>query len=542
MLDLTPFFVSIHYSFFKIKNKTLELFMTASFFARKPETPVLLKRKSGLFYLSNKAIISGCLLLLLSGGLNAALLYDSGSLEFSTTDQSMWATGDAFVIGGSEFLGAEWVDKSATIGGITGELVTSTQPNGAWSIWNECTAACGPEPLKELVIVDKDTRFGAELDIQSSGKVGLEFGYTVNSGSVDALVDFSAQALLPDQPQDAGVYIDLDTSSSLDGGSILTQSPEIGAYVSAIMNLSGSIHAEACAFGTCLDGGADLPTIDVDQRILSIDPINIKILDGILPGDKPLVTIPLANQSLTLKAGATISDPPVPGLEVTDTFGNEIFSTFPEGPAIKTDLAKITVEMPNIGTGGALDGDGLIKSTGRDDLIKLALDLDGIATVAAGSTPLGASFDLIKTPNITFGATVDAIDVDAGPTLGITQDFEIIPTLMATLKFSNSILIDGMVGLQNSWTGAWSDLPDFSLFDTTVFSPTYFVDVVLNSDFGLDLGLSGTIDVMKLQAKATVEGFDLFKFGPLSLNGLLGMGNNLFETDKLIFGYVTINC
>jgi len=110
---------------------------------------------------------------------------------------------------------------------------------------------------------------------------------------------------------------------------------------------------------------------------------------------------------------------------------------------------------------------------------------------------------------------------------------------MVDLAFSNPIQIAGMLGMQTSWTGKWADLPDFSLLETTTFTPTYWIDAMLTNNFGIDLGLVGTLDVLKLGATASVLGVDLLNIGPLSLNGLLGLGNNLFETDKLdipIFG------
>ena len=110
-----------------------------------------------------------------------------------------------------------------------------------------------------------------------------------------------------------------------------------------------------------------------------------------------------------------------------------------------------------------------------------------------------------------------------------------MPTLMVDLAFSNPIQIAGMLGLQTGWTGEWADLPDFSLFETTTFTPTYWIDAMLKNDFGIDLGLVGTLDVLKLGATASVAGIEVLGIGPISLNGLLGLGNNLFETDKLRF-------
>ncbi len=106
---------------------------------------------------------------------------------------------------------------------------------------------------------------------------------------------------------------------------------------------------------------------------------------------------------------------------------------------------------------------------------------------------------------------------------------------MTTLKFSRPVHINGASGLQSSWTGEWSDLPQFAIDGTTTFSPTFWLDAMLTNEFGLDLGLVGTLEVLKLGATASVGGVDLLNFSSLSLNDLLGIDSTLYETDKLSF-------
>jgi hypothetical protein len=174
-------------------------------------------------------------------------------------------------------------------------------------------------------------------------------------------------------------------------------------------------------------------------------------------------------------------------------------------------------------------------SSGRDDVLTATVDIDGAATLFAGLPPAGINFDLIDTPVFKLGASLDLIDVDAGPVLGLTQDFTFTPTLMTTLEFSNPLEIAGMPGLFTSWTGKWSELPDFAILQDTTFTPTFWLDAMLQNDMGLDLGLFGTLDLLKLGATASVGGIDILGLNPLSLNNLLGIDNELFSTDKLGF-------
>ena len=339
-------------------------------------------------------------------------------------------------------------------------------------------------------------------------------------------------AELPDVVN-ANEFIDLATSSVFENGSIQTQSPQVEAYISAIMQLSGSVDAQACAltFG-CATGSFDLPTIALDQKILSVDPGSIKVLDGLYPDGSPLASVPLLEQGFTLQGGATVA-PPVVGFKLTGPpFNTTWASTLPPTPAVTVDLATFTPNVPDIATSGTGSGDK-VTSSGRDDLLSAQIDIDGAATLFAGLPPAGLNFDLIDAGVFKLGASLDLIDVDAGPVLGLTQGFEFVPTLMVNLAFSTPIQIAGLAGLQTNWTGLWSNLPQFAISETTTFTPTFWLDAMLKNSLGLDLGLVGTLDVLKLGATATIAGLDLLKFTDLSLNTLLGLDNKLFETDKL---------
>jgi len=495
-----------------------------------------------------KAITVASALFMFSGAVQAVVIYDGGALDFKSAGQSMWDSGTAFRKSDKVFIGAQWTNKTAKFGGIGGSVTSTTvNTNPLWGPWWTCkntiNVLCGSEPAKRPVTTTVDTRNGATLSVNSSGKVGLEFGYSIDSGSVDSTVQFSALADLPDAMVKKTDVINLNTSSALDSGTIATQSPKVEAYISAIMQLSGSVTATACAnvplvIGGCATGGFNLPTVNMDQRILSIDPNSLKVLDGVLPGDKPLAQVPILNQSLILEGGATIA-PPVVGFKLTGPDGLTLASTLPPTPSISVDLAEISVQVPDIATNGTQSGPNKISSNGRDDFLSAQLDIDGAATLFGGLPPAGINATLIDAAGFKVEANLDLIDVDAGPVLGITQGFELVPTLMVDLAFSNPIQIAGMLGLQTNWTGRWADLPDFSLFETTTFTPTYWLDAMLRNDFGIDLGLVGTLDVLKLGATASAAGVKLLNIGPISLNGLLGLGNTLFETDKLnipVFG------
>lgn len=487
---------------------------------------------------------AGAVLLCWSASTAVATPYDPGTLNFSSAGQSMWGTGGAFRKAESVFVGAQWNNKTATIGDILGSEGSSAYWTREWVPipWFECHGSwCSGGHWHDgwyqniWVPPTPDTRTGAQLDVHSSGKVGLEFGYSIDSGSVDSNVKFSAAADLPTQVR-RSEFFNLGAGTQLDGGSLETQSPNMEAYISAIMQLSGSVDSKACALGACATGSFNLPTVDLDQRILSVDPNSLKILDGVLPGDKPLAQLPIANQSLTLEGGAAFTPAPTVGFKLTGPYGVTLASTLPPTPSVTADLAEIEAQIPNIATsGGQAPGTGKLTSHGRDDFITATLDLDGAATLMGGLPPTGVNFTLIDALGIKLGGSVSLIDVDAGPVLGLTQDFELVPTLMVDLAFSNPVQIAGMADPQWSWSGRWDRLPDIALSETTVFTPTFWIEAMLKNQFGIDLGLVGTMDLLKLSATGSAGGLDLLNFGPLTLNDLLGIDNTLFETGKKRF-------
>jgi len=380
-----------------------------------------------------------------------------------------------------------------------------------------------------------DTRSGATIDVRSSGKVGLMFGYAIDSGSIDTTARFRASAQLPGAVKQAE-FFSLNAGSMFDKGTIATQSPKIEAYVSTVLKMSGSMGAKACgvALGCQTVSNVALPTINLNQRLLSVDPSSLKVLEGVMPGGKALAEVPIANQTLTLEGGTTTTKPPVVGFKLTSGGLTVATSLPPNLPNVTADVAQMTVYVPKIATSGQANA-APVTSSGRSDLLSAQIDLDAAAAARGLMPPTGVNFDLIDVGAFKLRASVDLIDAKAGPVLGVTQAFKFDPTLMTTLKFSRPVHIGGTAGLHDSWTGAWNDLPMFAIDGMTTFTPTFWLDAMLTNELGLDLRMVGTLDVLKFGATAAVGGVEVLKINPLSLNNALGISNKLFETDKVSF-------
>jgi hypothetical protein len=489
-------------------------------------------------------------LCVVSGVARAAAIYDPGPLKFSTVNQSIWGPGSAAVFTDSEFLGPQWTNRTVGVGGFTGSLSTVTiNTNPAWWAWKACKETidflCGGEPSKGQIQEVIDTRTGARVDLTTSGKFGLEWGYTVNSGSVNAAAAFSASAALPGANTKHGEFFSLNPDSKLEGGSILSQSPQVEAHINAIAQLSASVTAQACLILTgCTGKGTHtFPSLNMTQPVLSIDPNSIKVLGDLLPPDnpgeprKPLAEVKLANQTLTVQAAVDVTG--VPGWKLT-TSQFTLVDTTPPTPDVTIDLASIEFKLPNIATSGGLGTrveNGIVtqvvESSGRDDIIKLRLDVDALASGLGLPVQGGAGLTLIDEGGIKIGAQFDLWDVDIGPDIGVTQDFELEPTLMVRLDFSKPVMIAGQSGLQTFWEGEWDLLPEIALLETTTFSPTFWLDATLTHIIGIDLGLTGTMDILKFSFSAEAGPVKILETNPISLNSLLGLGNQLFSTSKL---------
>jgi len=484
-----------------------------------------------------------------SGEAAATVIYDPGPLTFSTVNQSMWGTGDATVITNSVFLGPQWTNRTVGVGGIVGSVGRVTvNTNPAWWAWKACKETidflCGGQPDPGTVSTVVDTRTGARVDLTTSGKFGLEFGYTVNSGSVNATAVYSASGELPSVNPAKGEFFDLKPKSTLAGGSISSQSPKAEAFINAIAELSGSVTAKACLISQgCAEGSTGLPSVAAKQPILSIDPNSIKVLPDLLPpenpqipGDprRPLAEVKLANQQLTLQLALDLVSL-TPGFKLTTPQFTIIDTTTPETPDVTFDLASIEFKLPNIATQGGLTGDKkLITSEGRDDIIKARIDVDAVASMN-GFPAFGLGFDLIDTGGFKVGMQLDALDIDAGPNLGITQEFELKPTLMVGLTFSHPVMVEGAPFPVEFVGGPWDLLPEIALLETTTITPTFWLDAILTNTIGIDVGLTGTMDILKFSFTAQAGSVTLLGTNPISLNNLLALGNELFSTPKLEF-------
>ena len=181
---------------------------------------------------------------------NVVSARDIGAYELQRIASSPW---QSRVTGASQF-GPE----AATVFGVGFDVPNSTvQKEPAFFGFEFDTGPQSVGGIEEGLVGDK---YGGELRTDLAGRFGIEYGYYVESGSVDADYLGSLQYSIN---ENGNGPIAIDTTLAFDEGSLYTMSPRIGAYADLVLKLDASIGATAC-FIWC--AGSNLP-FGFDQTI-----------------------------------------------------------------------------------------------------------------------------------------------------------------------------------------------------------------------------------------------------------------------------------
>jgi hypothetical protein len=491
-------------------------------------------------------------------------------LQFTTSGQSMWGPGGAFIFEQTKFLGAAWRNKrsgvdllagnegvsvinparlaydaafatcnlafsaSACINGQSARVPVpalgsrpSVRSCGRFNVvcqarrvgdlaarasydlaFSTCrlgfsSSVCRNGQSAQLPVValgtpppltlELDTRTGVAVAASSDGRVGLELGIAIDSGSVDVSVAYQASLEIPDTTlEGASRTINFNTNSLLSDNSLLaTTFPNVQLYLDAIMQLSGAVTAEACAipFG-CTSGGS---SFDINERA-------------------PILSFNRAREGEILVFGQTPSD---------------LFLPVPDGFPAAFDIAgiaEITLHLPQPDTSGGVDpATESLKSAAQDDLLDVIIDLDNVVATSVGLPGLFGRALTCPLGSVSF----DIINVEMGPTIDLRQEFEFDPGLFVQLAFDEAVMIGGNV--LNSFIAPWDLLPDITfLSDVTQVTPTFFVEGDLRNRTLLDLDLEFGIDLLQV-------GFDFGVLGEggFGIGNVLDQGVDLFQSPDL---------
>ena len=360
--------------------------------------------------------------------------------------------------------------------------------------------ALGTAPPQYLAV---DTRTGVGVEGTVDGRVGVDVGLAIDSGSVDATVSYRAALDIPDTTAlNLGDPINFNPSSILAGTNTLnTTFANLELSVDAVMQLSGNVSAEACVIPAgCTTGGTPF---DIDE-IAPIVSFNQDHNGGVL----------------------LLGQPP-------SNFGfPDAANGFPFAIDV-ANLVEVTLHLPRPDASGGLNAaKDKLEASGQDDLVDIIVDLDNVVATSAGVPGLfGSSLDVGALGSVGF----DIINVEMGPTIDLVQDFELEPTLFVQLDFDQPVLIGGAPMM--SLVSAWDALPDIVFTaDTTTVTPTFFVDAQLQNNTLLDFDLNFAIDLLQIYYDFGLLGNDMFGIG-----NVLDKGIDLFQSPAFYSNLFPLN-
>lgn len=356
--------------------------------------------------------------------------------------------------------------------------------------------ALGTAPPQFLEV---DTRTGVAVEGTSDGRVGLEFGIEIGSGSVDATVSYQATLDIPHTSGlDKADAISFNPNSVLAGTNTLnTEFADLALSADAIFELSGSVTGEACIIAAGCKTGSTPFDIDATAPILSFNE------DGeggiLLLGQKPSVFgFPDEANGFPFTIDAGVSG-----------------------------LVSATLHLPQPDASGGLDtATGTLTASGQDDLVDLNVDVDAAVSLAVSGGVTTNAFGF-SVPIGNIGSVgYDIIDVNIGPSIDLLQDFELDPTLFVQLVFDKAVMVAGE--LVTELISAWDLLPDiFFLDDVTAVTPTFFLDAELRNETLLDFDFDFLIDLLQIN-------FDLLGFErQFGIGNVLDQGVDLFQSPNL---------
>ena len=247
------------------------------------------------------------------------------NLTFATSDQSMWAPGSAVIITyDPDPWTVKW-DESVNFGEIIGDECTTLCFG-----WFGCHTFCNPLP---------DT--GVEVSASTSGEVGFDFEFFMDSGSVDVQYPVAVELTYPKEAK-PGDMITISSDYIVDPEAYFsTNSPDLQTSLDFIFEVYAGIDGRACIAGACVDGEV---SINIDNQENAYIPSNVFYFN---------------------------SDTQEFSLLGVDNIGG-----FQFGEPYDFESGEVTVSIPSIETKGTSGGGDTLSSQGESDFLELTFDVD----------------------------------------------------------------------------------------------------------------------------------------------------------------------
>ncbi|QEG36096.1 PEP-CTERM sorting domain-containing protein [Bythopirellula goksoeyrii] len=393
-------------------------------------------------------------------------------------------------------------------------------------------------PLLGIPEVRADTRTGARLEANITGRAGLELNAGLSLGGLeaDAIFNYSPTLVVPDVIRSGQFFSlrgtsGLDTSGAFGAGQIDLPSASFSADVIFDVNAAGKVdygfvgvvpynsqpfdwnvvpqptdddgNWTLFGVGVDLDNTNDFATLTVAGQAI-----------GINPGDNDTVF----GYDISLDA---------PGAQETDP------------PLFNRDVGRIEIVKPTLGdtlfVNTSLTSDRGIGYTIDSNILRLGVDIDGIAsTIAAGASYTDFS-KTIGQPDSDINGSIDGtiLDLKYGPELGYKYESSIDAKFDATLTFSEDVAViasDGTLQITDTVSGSWHDLPQIAVLGSNQVD----VDVTFDRYEArrTDRGALTIGDYLEFQALAITANLNI---GPFSVE-LAGLGPAIHERTSILGG------
>lgn len=391
---------------------------------------------------------------------------------------------------------------------------------------------------------------GVSVSGSTSGKVGLELGWKVDSGTINTSLPFNFTLDTPDRNQlvSGNTFSFGVSQASLDSNAFLRSvSPTIQAYADLILEAKASVTAKGC-YDVVFDQGCSaektVELFDIDnsggsfgRELLSVNIDGADRSAGIADGQIRV----LHGFSSILEAGSTVADlidgSPEDEKEKKkkagiDDSGNPDNSAPPPKkgkvsvipkPGVSgglSALAEVSVRLPDIDTVASAGSDKTIGNNGRNDVISssasdeflsVAFDVDTAGTLLGIVPQLGIE-GAVDFGIGSVGGSFDLIDLTLTPAFSLTQDLSIaINDISVAYEFSDGQSKQFASSLTDKVDVLWTGSP-------LSITPVYNIDVSVTNSTGLSVDFDFSLDLLKGTIGAEVLGFDLGNksFGPLA--------------------------
>lgn len=397
----------------------------------------------------------GCLLpsLLLAGAAQAATVLDT-TLSFTSRDQSLWGSGDAFRFSYDRFIGLDvnpnrWIVNPNAIGGTVG--------------------IPGPVP-------DFDWRVNPYFEFNADLRVGMQVSAALQGGAIDARLDYSVLLDAPTQVRRGEAFSISSQVQALGSSGFSTRAPSAQAALDGILDfyMGGYVRIET---------SGDLGEHDYRMG-------NRGFTDN--RGDngpyRTLADVNLAVEMLSFNRGDNGQ------LRVLGVNRGGVGSEYAFGPG------SVTVGDWRVSPTGRLDGN-TVRGSDATTLVTAALDIDQMVLLGSPALGTGVQHDWGV---IAIDLGYELIDLDATLAMGLKQDLAVDGTVLLDLQFSEAVLIDGQ--LATSFRGAADALPQITLVgDSVTVTPTFLVDARLRNQTALSFAAGAELAVLEAHARASYD-------------------------------------